>query len=69
MRFDLAAFRAGECGLPYASKDELPPECFTCANLLLEEGTVCFCETFYYYCAYSWPDKQTLALPPCLEDS
>ncbi|MDD2903425.1 MAG: hypothetical protein PHU44_13430 [Syntrophales bacterium] len=66
---DLAAFRAGEFSLPYASKDELPPECFTCVYLLIEEGTVCFCESFYYYCAYSWPDKLTRTVPPCLQDS
>ena len=69
MMVDLAAFRAGEFRVPYASKDELPPECLACDYLRVEEGTVCFCESFYYLCAYNWPDKLTRALPPCLQDS
>ena len=67
--FDSVAFRAGQFGVPYGSKDELPPCCFDCVYLLVEEFTVCFCESFYYYCAYSWPDKLTHSIPPCLQDA
>jgi hypothetical protein len=65
--FNLEAFRAGQCGLPFSSADELPDCCLTCVYLLYEEHTVCFCEAFYYYCGYSWPDKLTQVIPPCLE--
>jgi hypothetical protein len=66
--FDAAAFRAGEFSVPYASKEELPPCCFDCVYLHVEETTVCFCESFYYVCASSWPDKLTHTVPPCLQD-
>lgn len=66
---DLAAFRSGEFSVPYASKDELPHCCFTCVYLQVDETTVCFCASFYYYCAYGWPDILTNSVPPCLSAS
>lgn len=69
MMFDPAEFRAGQYSVPYSSKDDLPPYCFTCVYLRQDEATVCFCESFFYFCAYSWPDKLNLTIPPCLQES
>jgi hypothetical protein len=68
--FTLEGFRAGLFGLPFACLDELPACCGRCVYLCHEETAVCYCETpFYYYCAYSWPDKLTTSVPPCLAES
>ena len=65
--FKLDDFRAGLCGLPFSCADELPRCCERCVYLIWEESAVCFCDApFYYYCAYSWPDKLTETVPPCL---
>jgi hypothetical protein len=64
--FNLAEFRAGLYSLAGSSGDELPECCFRCVYLLADEATVCHCDSFYYFCAYSWPDKLTQILPPCL---
>lgn len=65
--FSLEEFRAGRFGLPFSCADELPECCCRCVYLVHEESTVCFCDTpFYYYCAYSRPDKLTEVVPPCL---
>ena len=69
MIFSLEEFRAGAFSVPYASKDDIHPECFACVYLQVDEATVCFCESYYYFCAYNWPDKLTHSVPPCLEDS
>ncbi|OGP69384.1 MAG: hypothetical protein A2Z73_06940 [Deltaproteobacteria bacterium RBG_13_60_28] len=66
---DPAEFRAGSFSIPYSSQDELPPCCFACVYLLSEESMVCYCASFYYFCAYSWPDKLTHTVPPCLQES
>ena len=64
---NLEEFRAGTFGVPFSCADELPEGCFTCWYLSYEESQVCYCEApFYYYCSYSWPDKLTQTLPPCL---
>lgn len=68
MTFDLAEFRAGMYSVPSSSADELPPSCFNCIYLVSDEATVCFCDSFYYFCAYSWPDKLTDTQPPCLKE-
>jgi hypothetical protein len=69
MMFDLAEFRAGGFSVPYSSQDELPPCCFACEYLLVEETTVCFCASFYYFCGFNWPDKLTQSLPLCLKEA
>lgn len=63
---DLGEFRAGGYTVPSSSGDELPECCFSCVYLLTDEASVCLCESFYYFCAYSWPDKLTHTIPPCL---
>jgi len=68
--FTLAEFRAGKFSLPSSEADELPPCCSACLYLLAEEAGLCFCDSpFYYLCAYSWPDKLTQTVPPCLKES
>ena len=67
--FRLDDFRAGLVRLPFSCADELPRCCERCWYLCHEESPVCYCEApFYYYCAYSWPDKLTDAVPPCLQE-
>ena len=67
--FILEEFRAGQYSLPFACANELPQCCCRCVYLLHEESNVCFCEApFYYYCGYSWPDRITQTIPPCLEE-
>jgi hypothetical protein len=62
-------FRSGTFGVSFACVDELPACCFRCWYLIHEESQVCFCEApFYYYCCYSWPDKLTQTVPPCLAE-
>lgn len=62
-------FRSGQCGLPFACADDLPDCCRACVYLIYEESTVCFCDApFYYYCSYSYPDKITRTVPPCLKE-
>ena len=64
---NLEDFRAGSFGVPFSCADELPECCCRCWYLAYEELQVCFCEApFYYYCCYSWPDKLTQTMPPCL---
>ena len=69
MSINLEEFRTGQFRIPFSSQDELPSCCFTCPYLLAEEATVCFCESFYYFCAYYWPDKLTQLEPPCLKEA
>jgi hypothetical protein len=64
--FDLAQFRAGLYSVAGSAQDEMPECCFSCVYLAADEASVCFCESFYYFCAYSWPDKLTSTIPPCL---
>lgn len=66
MMFALPEFRAGQYRVPGSSGDELPECCFSCVYLLTDEATVCHCESFYYFCAYNWPDKLTHTVPPRL---
>jgi hypothetical protein len=66
--FVLEEFRAGQYGLPFSCGDELPECCCRCIYLLYEGGAACFCEGSYYYCGYTWPDKLTQTVPPCLEE-
>jgi hypothetical protein len=66
---NLDEFRTGQFRVPFACADELPPCCFRCLYLLHEESLVCFCDApFYYFCAYSWPDRLTQTVPPCLQE-
>lgn len=68
--FNLEEFRAGSYGVPFSCAEELPACCFQCWYLIHEESQVCYCEApFYYYCCYSWPDKLTQTIPPCLEEA
>jgi hypothetical protein len=65
---NLPEFRAGLFSLPRSCGDELPGCCDSCVYLLQDEATVCFCDATYYFCAYSWPDKLTQTIPPCLQE-
>ena len=67
---NLEEFRTGSFGVPFSCADELPACCFRCWHLIHEESQVCYCEApFYYYCCYSWPDKLTESIPPCLAEA
>jgi len=66
---NLDEFRLGIFSVPFACMDELPDCCCRCVYLQHEESPVCFCDApFYYFCAYSWPDKLTPTEPPCLTE-
>ncbi len=66
---NLNEFRAGQYSVPSCCGDELPECCFACVYLLSHETDACLCASqFSYFCAYSWPDKLTDAVPPCLLD-
>jgi hypothetical protein len=68
--FNLDEFRAGLYGMPFSCVEELPEMCFSCVYLCHEGSAGCFCDSpFYYFCAYSWPDKLTRTVPPCLNES
>ena len=68
--FKLEEFRAGLYGHSYGGPDELPEVCFSCVYLCHQESPGCFCDSpFFYFCAYSWPDKLTDTVPPCLGES
>jgi hypothetical protein len=65
--FVLEEFRAGQYGLPYSCRDELPDCCSYCVYLIYGESSCCFCDSpYFYYCAYNWPDKLTHTVPPCM---
>jgi len=62
-------FRAGTSGVPTSSPHDLPEICRSCAYLITEEFTVCFCDApFYYYCAYNRSATSLKSLPPCFAD-
>jgi hypothetical protein len=67
--FTLHEFRAGQYSVPLCCGDEIPECCFTCVYLLSNEtgGSIC-CDSVHYFCGYSWPDKLTQTVPPCLSD-
>lgn len=68
--FILEEFRTGQYGIPFSQADAMPAFCFSCIYLRAEESAVCFCDApFYYYCGYSWADKLTRTVPPCLQES
>ncbi len=67
--FILAEFRAGQYSLPFSCAEVLPACCFACVYLLASEHDACLCsDACNYFCAYSWPDKLTDTVPPCLQD-
>ena len=65
---NLDEFRAGLYSVPLSCGDELPESCFACVYLLSQETDACLCDSGFYFCAYSWPDKLTQTVPPCLLD-
>ncbi len=67
--FPLEDFRAGRQALWFSDGEELPAYCWECVYLLSGEGEgrMCDCAQFYF-CAYSWPDKLTDIVPPCLRE-
>ena len=65
---NLDEFRAGQYSVPFSCGDELPECCFACVYLLAHETDACLCDSQLYFCAYSWPDKLTQTVPPCLLD-
>jgi hypothetical protein len=64
----LNEFRAGQCSVPLSCGDELPECCFVCVYLLCDGTKACLCDSQFYFCGYSWPDKLTQTVPPCLLD-
>jgi hypothetical protein len=54
--------------VPFSCGDELPECCFACVYLLSHETDACLCDSGLYFCGYSWPDKLTQTVPPCLLD-
>jgi hypothetical protein len=65
---NLDEFRAGGFSLPGGDGDELPDCCFRCVYLQTKGFSVALSDTVYFFCAYSWPDKLTETVPPCLEE-
>ena len=65
---NLHEFRAGQYSVPFSCGDELPECCFACVYLLSHETDACLCDSRFYFCGYSWPDKLTQTVPPCLLD-
>jgi hypothetical protein len=65
---NLHEFRARQYSVPLSCGDELPECCFACVYLLSDETDACLCDSGYYFCGYSWPDKLTQTVPPCLLD-
>ncbi|MFZ5449461.1 MAG: hypothetical protein ACOZFS_12565 [Thermodesulfobacteriota bacterium] len=64
---NLEEFRAGLYSVPFCCGDELPEYCFTCVYLCYDERDACLCNSgSTYFCGYSWPDKLTHTVPPCL---
>jgi hypothetical protein len=67
--FILDEFRAGQFSVPFCCGDELPECCFRCVYLLYDGTDACLCDSqFIYFCGYTWPDKLTDTVPPCLLD-
>lgn len=65
----LDEFRTGQYSVPFGCADELPDCCFACVYLIYDdqETGACLCDSpSFYFCAYSWPDKLTQTVPPCL---
>ena len=65
---NLHEFRAGLYSVPFSCGDELPECCFACVYLLSDATDACLCDSQFYFCGYSWPDKLTQTVPPCLLD-
>jgi hypothetical protein len=65
---NLHEFRAGQYSVPFSCGDELPECCFACVYLLSDATNACLCGSQFYFCGYSWPDKLTQTVPPCLLD-
>ena len=66
---NLHEFRTGQYSVHFSCGDELPECCFACVYLLYDETDACLCDSrFAYFCGYSWPDKLTHTVPPCLLD-
>ena len=61
---NLHEFRAGQYSVPFSCGDELPECCFACVYLLSDETDACLCDSRFYFCAYSWPDKLTQTVSP-----
>jgi hypothetical protein len=65
---NLHEFRAAQYSVPFSCGDELPECCFACVYLLSDATDACLCDSGFYFCGYSWPDKLTQTVPPCLLD-
>jgi hypothetical protein len=63
----LEDFRTGKFCLPFSCADEIPECCFACVYLLYGETDVSMGDApYFYFCGYTWPDKLTQTIPPCL---
>jgi hypothetical protein len=65
---NLDEFRAGGLSIPSIDGDDLPSGCFRCSYLSHKGFSTAGDDIFYYCCAYSWPDKISPTIPPCLQD-
>ena len=63
----LEEFRTGAYCLPAPDLDEALSLCFACAYLSYKEFSIGD-GLYYFFCSYSWPDKMSHLIPPCLAD-
>jgi hypothetical protein len=67
--FSLEEFRTGRQALWFTDAQELPACCWSCVYLLYGDGDGCLCDCAqFYFCGYTWPDKLTDVVPPCLAE-
>ncbi len=59
-------FRRLGVSLPEVDLDEVPEICFACPYLAGKWFSGGSANQAYLFCAYTWPDRLTEALPPCL---
>lgn len=64
----LDEFRAGGLSIPSIDGDDLPSCCFACPYLSHKGFSTAADDIFYYCCVYSWPEKISQTIPPCLQD-
>jgi hypothetical protein len=65
----LDEFRTGQLSVPGMDADDVPACCFSCLYLSHKEFSTGADDAFYYFCAYSWPDRISTTAPPCLGGS
>ncbi|MEJ5328661.1 MAG: hypothetical protein WHT07_00725 [Desulfobaccales bacterium] len=59
-------FRRLSVSLSEVDLDEVPELCFACPYLASKWFSSGSADQAYFFCAYTWPDRLSDALPPCL---